>query len=53
MLGMHIVGPEASILVQGAAYLMNAGEQPHKIVNEDIEHEMAAARAERAITKMH
>ncbi|HHX38162.1 MAG TPA: FAD-dependent oxidoreductase [Clostridiaceae bacterium] len=43
MLGMHIVGPEASILVQGAAWLMNAGKQPHAILNADIEHGLAAS----------
>ncbi len=28
ILGLHVVGPEASILVQGVAWLMHAGEQP-------------------------
>ncbi len=36
ILGVHIIGPEASILIQPFINLMNAGETPLIPVNEDI-----------------
>lgn len=41
LLGIHCSGPQAAILVQGVAWLMNAGRQPSAIRNEDIETELS------------
>ena len=36
ILGMHVIGPQASILFQPFVNLMNAGDTPLKVINEDI-----------------
>lgn len=42
LLGLHIIGPEAAILVQGVAWLMNAGDQPDGVINADIQDRQCA-----------
>jgi dihydrolipoamide dehydrogenase len=41
ILGIHCCGPQSSILVQGVAWLMNAGKQPSAVRNPDIETELS------------
>lgn len=41
ILGLHIIGPEASILIQPFVNLMNAGHRVLKPLNAAIEHEMS------------
>lgn len=51
ILGMHIVGPMASILIQPYLLSMNGGRQKISKINEDIEHRMSKKAREQNLER--